>query len=97
MLTPLKKEITTVPDVKQGPSLLQTMKEGASFGMGATLARVMIERTILPPSRIEFEPCYIEKRVFERCLLNNDESVYCRHERDNYDECIKVTEKSGRT
>jgi len=86
----------TVPvknDTPQAPSFLQTVKEGMAFGTGSTLARMMIERTLLPPSRIDHEPCYMEHRVYERCVINQDEHVYCRDERDNYEQCIKITEK----
>ena len=100
ILTPIKpKADTTVPMViEKGPSMLQVIKEGAAFGTGSTLARIMLERIIgptqvLPPSRVEYEPCYMERRVFERCILNQHDNIYCRNEEMELSECIKVTEK----
>ena len=80
-------------EMAQAPSFLQTVKEGMAFGTGSTVARTMIERTLLPPGRIDYEPCYTEHRVYERCLINQDERAYCKDYRDEYEKCIKITEK----
>ena len=91
ILAPIKaKTDTTVPTViNKGPSMLQIVKEGAAFSVGSTVARHMIERLIgttqTPPTgHTEYDPCYMERRVFERCILNEHDNIFCRNEETNF-------------
>ena len=92
--TPIPQTPIPQTPTQQSPTFLQTMKEGAAFGVGSTFARMMIEKTmgVHPPSRIEHEPCYTERRVYEMC--SSSENIICDRERSYYDECIKVTERT---
>jgi hypothetical protein len=95
-----KKDSPTVPMVVENrPSMLQTMKEGVSFGMGTSLARVMFDRTFGPiqkqePAPFQYEACYAERRVFEKCIVSLNESAFCNNEQNNLAECIKIKEKN---
>lgn len=101
MISPLvPKRDTTVPMVIENkPSMLQTMKEGASFGMGTSIARVMFDRTFGPiqkqePAPFQYEPCYTERRVYERCLISQNENAFCGNEQQDLLQCIKIKEKN---
>jgi hypothetical protein len=95
----LTKKDTSVPMViETKPSMLQTMKEGVSFGMGTSIARVMFDRTFGPiqkqePAPFQYEACYNERRVFERCLISQNETAFCGNEQQDLLQCIKVREK----
>ena len=100
--SPTKKVATvpvpaTVPAFTQ-PSLMQTLKEGFAFGAGSSIARNMIDRVIpsgreLPPSRICHEPCVLELKEYENCILTQDSEAFCGDKRVAYRDCKQKNEK----
>lgn len=100
LLSKKDSTVSTVPMViETKPSMLQTMKEGVSFGMGTSIARAMFDRTFGPipkqePAPFQYEPCYVERRVFERCIVSQNETAFCNNEQNDLVECIKIKEKN---
>ena len=88
-----------VPPFTQPPSLMQTLKEGFAFGAGSSIARNVIDRMMpaaqtLPPSRVCHEPCLLELKEYERCILTQDNEVFCGDKRSSYMECTQKSEKA---
>lgn len=77
-----KIPINTSPNiiVKNGNSLLGSIKEGFGFGIGSTIARNMFGSTPIHPSNIETKPTCIDKAYtpheecieYKKCLESND-------------------------
>lgn len=84
--------VQSVQPIQTAPSFMQTIKEGFAFGAGSSIARNIIDRvmpTQLPPSRICHEPCVIEMRAYENCILTHDREVFCGDKQKAYADCIK--------
>lgn len=85
----LKKEPVHIEKVVQDrPSMLQIMKEGASFGMGSSLARVLIERSFPTQPLPLYETCKTERVVYESCLMN-ESAGYCTEQQTNLEGCLR--------
>lgn len=97
ILGPLPK-VVPVPPFTQPPSLMQTLKEGFAFGAGSSIARNVIDRMmpaaqILPPSRVCHEPCLLELKEYENCILTQDNEAFCGYKRASYNDCKEKSEK----
>ena len=95
VVPPLPK---VVPPFTQPPSLMQTLKEGFAFGAGSSIARNMIDRMMpaaqtLPPSRVCHEPCLLQLKEYESCILTQDNEAFCGDKRSSYMECTQKSEK----
>ena len=92
---------TVLPKVvpaPQPPSLIQTLKEGFAFGAGSSIARNMIDRMMptaqtLPPSRVCHEPCLLQLKEYENCILSQDNEAFCGDKRASYNDCKQKSEK----
>ena len=96
VLAPLPK-VAPVPAFTQ-PSLMQTLKEGFAFGAGSSIARNVIDRVMpvsqtLPPSRVCHEPCLLELKEYENCILTQDSEAFCGDKRASYRDCKQNNEK----
>ena len=81
---------SVVAPVVQTPSLMQTMKEGVAFGTGSTLARMMIDRMLSTNAKeTQYDTCKQQKIMFEKCLVDHGEYMFCRDQQNAIDECIK--------
>ena len=74
------------------PSLMQTLKEGFAFGTGSSLARNVIDRVMppsrdLPHSRVCHEPCVLELKEYENCILTQDSEAFCGDKRKLLKDC----------
>ena len=86
--SPLPKTTVEV----QRPSFMQTVQEGLAFGAGSSIARNIIDRLMpgqLPPSRVCHEPCVIEMREYENCIITHDREVFCGDKKKAYNDCLK--------
>jgi len=73
----------------QSPSLMQTFKEGAAFGAGSSLARMMLDRVFSTNAKeTSYDSCSEEKIVFERCLVNHTEHVFCGDQQFALNACL---------
>ena len=85
---------TALQVVEPRPSFVQTIKEGFAFGAGSSIARNAIDRIMgqsLPPSRVSHEPCIIEQRAFENCILTHDSEIFCGDRQIALSDCMKNT------
>lgn len=57
----------------------QTLPTGQTLHTGQTL----------PPSRVCHEPCILELREYENCILTQDSEAFCGDKRLAFRECIK--------
>lgn len=97
VLAPLPKVVPS-PVFTQPPSLMQTLKEGFAFGAGSSIARNMIDRMMptaqtLPPSRVCHEPCLLQLKEYENCILSQDNEAFCGDKRASYNDCKQKSEK----
>lgn len=100
--SPTKKVVTTVSSVPSTPvtvpSFTQIIKEGFAFGAGSSIARNVIDRIMspsqtLPPSRVCHEPCIIEKRAYDNCVLAHDSEVFCGDAQRSLENCMDNNKK----
>ena len=91
--------VTSVPaPLVAKPSMLQTVKEGFSFGVGSSIAHTMVGRLFGSSSQIHpqaptapVDSCYKERRDYETCILNED--IYrCNDKQETYTLCIQKEE-----
>lgn len=103
VLAPLPKVVPPLPKVvppfTQPPSLMQTLKEGFAFGAGSSIARNVIDRMMpaaqtLPPSRVCHEPCLLQLKEYESCILTQDNEAFCGDKRASYRDCMQKNEKA---
>ena len=96
-VVPLLPKVVPLPAFTQ-PSLMQTLKEGFAFGAGSSIARNVIDRVMpaaqtLPPSRACHEPCLLELKEYENCILTQDNEAFCGYKRASYNDCKEKSEK----
>lgn len=96
---PLLPKVVPVPPFTQPPSLMQTLKEGFAFGAGSSIARNVIDRMMpaaqtLPPSRVCHEPCLLQLKEYENCILSQDNEAFCGDKRASYRDCMQKNEKA---
>ena len=81
--------VAPAPIAVQNPSLMQTMKEGAAFGAGSTLARMMIDRMLSTHVKeTSYDACKEQKIVFEKCVVDHGEYMFCRDQQKVLDDCV---------
>ena len=98
----IPKVVPLLPKVmpaSQPPSLIQTLKEGFAFGAGSSIARNVIDRMMpaaqtLPPSRVCHEPCLLQLKEYESCILTQDNEAFCGDKRASYRDCVQKSEKT---
>lgn len=91
-------KVVPSPAFTQPPSLMQTLKEGFAFGAGSSIARNVIDRMMptaqtLPPSRVCHEPCLLQLKEYENCILSQDNEAFCGDKRASYNDCKEKSEK----
>lgn len=74
------------------PSMVQTVKEGFSFGVGSSLARHFVDRLMGGPSgRVDPAPCEQQRKSFENCILAEENEMYCGDKKANLQACLKLS------
>jgi len=80
---------TPEPIAVQSPSLMQTMKEGVAFGTGSGLARIMLDRLFNTNDKeTSYDACSEKRMVFERCLIDQSEHIFCRKQENALNDCL---------